>query len=796
AALATDASDRLQKVAHYLQNIQLPPAKIPVGYNFALVICGLTIKGMTLEEEGRIPDAIVSYDNVSVLVQANLNERTDELNNWAEHALYRASMLKLRQGDQLAAIRSFRTYHNLAVQWPSNFRLQRRTTIYRYFAGALSNSLMSHGANGNGASAVADDQAQFYPDSLRGELVQVHAYWEDALYAVCSFPTADKKNWHVLVMIEQIVEDWKVIGPGNNADKRVLVETIYRASQKTFESPRILRFLFFALVDFGQYDEAVLALKAYLELAEINSKVKAAGDNDEVLSHEQRIKQDIESERDIATVMVEGSRLYGKELGKPIESFDCAERAVAKIQKNLQNEDAQELLYNAYNYQGIAHALLASQAHEPEKRPALYAKAVEAYQKAIEVCPEAFEAHYYLALQFSETREVPKAIAAVKDSLNLNSAHIPSWHLLVLLLSSQKEYEPALNVCSVGLKESEWDLPSTDGFSASQLDGEDYLALRITQAALHDQIHGPESALESQEALFIIYTKIFGPEPSSLGDSLYDIQNIRRRDQSDIEQGSTIVGRPRAGSILSVRSRSGVSDLGQSIGGSNSSTLDIPKQNYASSVTSIGSSGSKWRNKPIPPAATAAAAAAAAGTSVGKSLQNIPATVQRSTGRDVLRTARANKVLVTLWLMSASVFRRLDRMEEALKAIEEAERVDASNPEVWYQLGLLYAAQGDPDTASVSFCKALALAPHHTACLTRVGRAYLEAGSLEMAESMLETTTKSEGWSSAEAWYYLGKVFEASDRLSRAKECFWYALDLEQSRPIRDFADALPRFLV
>lgn len=98
AALATDAPDRLQRVAHYLQNIQLPPTKIPVGYNFALIICGLTIKGMTLEAEGRISEAIVSYDNVSLLVQSNPNERSDELNSWTEHALYRTNMLKLRQG--------------------------------------------------------------------------------------------------------------------------------------------------------------------------------------------------------------------------------------------------------------------------------------------------------------------------------------------------------------------------------------------------------------------------------------------------------------------------------------------------------------------------------------------------------------------------------------------------------------------------------------------------------------------------------------------------------------------------
>ncbi|KAF9948226.1 hypothetical protein BGZ72_009837 [Mortierella alpina] len=798
AALATDASDRLQKVAHYLQNIQLPPTKIPMGYNFALVVCGLTVKGMTLEEEGRISDAIISYDNVSLLVQSNPNERSDELNSWAEHALYRAGMLKLRQGDQLAAIRSFRAYHNLALQWPGQFRLARRATVYRHFSSALSNTLKSQGIQSatNGNTAAADDQTQFYPASLSLEIAQIHAYWEDALYAVTSFPTAEEKNWRVLVMIEQIVEDRKMLGPGNDADKRVLVETIYRASQKTFQSPRVLRFLFFALVEMGQFDEAVLALKAYLDLAEINLKVKSS-DADEALTHEQRVRKDVESNYDITSVMVAGSQLYGKDLNLPGEALSCAERALNNIQLYLQGEDVTDLLFDAYKFRGIAYSLQASQAHEPENRPSLYSKAIESFEKAIETAPLAFEGHYHLALQLAEMKEISRATEAVKQSLNLNSAHLPSWHLLALLLSSQKDYRRALDICTVGLKESEWDLVQTDGFSASQLDGEDYLALRITQAVLHDQVHGLEAGLEPQEALFVLYTKVFAAEPSSVGESVFDIQNIRRRDQSDVEIGAIspppVVGRARAGSILSVRSKSGMSDVGQGLGANNGSTLDIPKPNYASSITSIGSSGSKKKGKMIPPAAAAAAAAANAAAS--RSLQNLPPVVQRPTGKSVQRSARANKVLVTLWLLSASTFRRLDRMEEALKAIEEAERIDASNPDVWYQLGLLYAAQDDKETASVSYSKALALEPFHPACLVRVGRTYLEAGSLEMAESVLETTTRSQGWDSAEAWFYLGKVFEASERLARAKECLWYALDLERSKPVRDFAEALPRYL-
>ncbi|KAK5799043.1 hypothetical protein F5H01DRAFT_115541 [Linnemannia elongata] len=805
AAMATNAPDRVQRVAHYLQNIQLPPVRLPSGYNFALIACGLTVKGLALEEEGRIPEAIVSYDNAALWVQSHPNEKCEELFAWTEHALYRAGLLKLRLGDHLAAIRSFRAYHTEALSWPGNFRLPRRATAYRYLSQSLSTSFKTLGyqAAANGSPTVVSEQPHLYTAALSSEMAEIHAYWEDSLYAVTAFPGANEKNWRVLVMIEQIIEDRKLLGPGNDADKKALVETIYRASQKTFQSPRILRFLFFALVEKGQYDEAELALKAYLDMAEINHKVKGTTAEDS-LTHDERVRLDVESRYDITTVMIAGSRLYSKELAKPQEALKCASGALDNIHEYLQNHElVADLLNDAYQCQGIAYGLQASTTHEPHQRPQLYTKAVESLENAIKIAPGAFDSQYLLALQYAEMREIAKAILTVKQSIGLNSSHIPSWHLLALLLSSQKDYERALGICAVGLKESEWDLAQTDGFSASQLDGEDYLALRVTQAILQDQVHGPEAGLEHEEALFSLYTRVFAPEPSSMGESLYDIQNVQRRDQSDnnvivnvspsvVVNGGTTTGRPRSGSILSSRSRNGGgSDVGSIIGASNSNTLEVPKANYASSITSsIGSSPNKHRKIPPP-----AAAAGANQASLGRSLLSLPPPVQRPTTKSVMRTARANKVLVTLWLMSASAFRRLSRMEDALKAVEEAERVDASSPDVWYQLGLLYAAQEDRETASVSFSKALALDPYHSACLARVGRSYLDAGSLEMAEGILESTTKSLGWDNAEAWFYLGKVFEATNRLTRAKECLWYALDLETSRPVRSFTEALPRYV-
>lgn len=97
-ALRTTAPDRLLRVAHYLQNIQLPSARFPTGYNLALVVSGLIIKGLATEEGGDVPGGIALYDSAIDLMLASPNECSLELANWTEHALYRSGFLKLRLG--------------------------------------------------------------------------------------------------------------------------------------------------------------------------------------------------------------------------------------------------------------------------------------------------------------------------------------------------------------------------------------------------------------------------------------------------------------------------------------------------------------------------------------------------------------------------------------------------------------------------------------------------------------------------------------------------------------------------
>lgn len=117
----------------------------------------------------------------------------------------------------------------------------------------------------------------------------------------------------------------------------------------------------------GQFDEAELALKSYLDMVEINFKVKS-DDAQDILTNEQRIRLDIESEYDITTVMVAGSRLYGKELAKPEEALSCAQRALDNIHQYLQHADVKDLLFDVYKFQGIAYGLQASEGKQTRQR--------------------------------------------------------------------------------------------------------------------------------------------------------------------------------------------------------------------------------------------------------------------------------------------------------------------------------------------------------------------------------------------------------------------------------------------
>ncbi|KAI9278254.1 hypothetical protein BDA99DRAFT_531025 [Phascolomyces articulosus] len=165
-------------------------------------------------------------------------------------------------------------------------------------------------------------------------------------------------------------------------------------------------------------------------------------------------------------------------------------------------------------------------------------------------------------------------------------------------------------------------------------------------------------------------------------------------------------------------------------------------------------------------------------------------------------------LLVKLWLMSTTTFIRAGRLEEATKAIVEAEQQllagQMNDASVWYQLGMVCiqkAKKSSPpdrttlhETGLDAFKKALAIDPDHIDALVAMARCFMDLEEWELAEGLLDRATRGYGWDHAEAWYCLGVCYRHDHNLEQAKNCFQYAVELNETTPLQSFAQ-LPRFV-
>ncbi|KAL7411328.1 hypothetical protein BDY24DRAFT_396410 [Mrakia frigida] len=163
----------------------------------------------------------------------------------------------------------------------------------------------------------------------------------------------------------------------------------------------------------------------------------------------------------------------------------------------------------------------------------------------------------------------------------------------------------------------------------------------------------------------------------------------------------------------------------------------------------------------------------------------LPALDQEPSGR----TPRETRLLSQLWLMSAATFRRWGKLESALAAIQEAEVLDATNPEVWVQLGLYHDLLSSPTLAISCFIKALVFDPLSLPAQVHLARLYLltpPKTNLALAHGTLNSLTQGNGWDCSEAWYFLAKVCELQEgREERVRECLEFGKKLEDGRCVR-----------
>lgn len=134
-------------------------------------------------------------------------------------------------------------------------------------------------------------------------------------------------------------------------------------------------------------------------------------------------------------------------------------------------------------------------------------------RKSIAIDNQSWETYYQLGFQLAEMRDIFQAMQMITKSLQYNSQHLPSWHLLVLLCTCpiKDNQGQALKTCEIAFMEASV-ITSKDSWVDYNEDILQHVLLQMTQTLLVERVHGAEAALASQEALFQIFGKIVVPE--------------------------------------------------------------------------------------------------------------------------------------------------------------------------------------------------------------------------------------------------------------------------------------------
>ncbi|KAF7408227.1 hypothetical protein HZH68_003074 [Vespula germanica] len=137
------------------------------------------------------------------------------------------------------------------------------------------------------------------------------------------------------------------------------------------------------------------------------------------------------------------------------EQFNRIMEGIEWSQKALQRETAspQGMQSRCHLYIGIGQSILSANTTIKLDKIKYTDAAMDCFQKAQQCDPNDHLAEYYLAHEYAMNRQINEAMIHVKIALNLRAEHIPSLHLLVLLLSANKQYSEALHLINSVLEE-------------------------------------------------------------------------------------------------------------------------------------------------------------------------------------------------------------------------------------------------------------------------------------------------------------------------------------------------------
>ncbi|KAJ2718846.1 hypothetical protein GGI07_005557 [Coemansia sp. Benny D115] len=793
------------------------------GYGKQLAVAAAVMRGIALEMGGQLVEAQQAYAAGVTAYEARLasqasvvvvpraaSESGEELVNWPEEALYRRAMvaLSLDLRDPLAWPLLSAYLRQMDAAAPPAFRAMRRARANHLLIGHLRDT--------------ADEKA----------LAGAHTRQMALLRAALAAPRAGESHAEVLDAVDAAAEDLIETQPA------VLVELLYQSLALSFNEPRVLQHLVFALENMGDFHEAALALATYEQVAarRLEPLRKRTG-------APEPSAEDVRLVRDVLRVSADGARLRLLRLGDASGCLALVHFAQALASDLAERSEFDEAVERSRAsvalWKGAAHAALAQRSRAPGNRADHRQAALQLLGTAVDLAPRSAEAHFHMALELAMgSRDIAAATAAAKQAVALDSSRLDAWHLLALLSSARKDDVMALRICDMAARQSPWWQVLEDitqgrapgAFPADIDNGALFFDLAVTRMAVEGRLHGHEAALAAHPRLFSLYGCVFGPVLAAAESE----QEAGNAAQASLRHGATpshASGRRSLARSLLSRSvfkharvhshgAAGPSNAAmplpppmppvppreESVPPRESSALVTPKRQRSmpqlrpSTANGGNSMGSRRRDSSAaslePPTeaffdTSNTGASAPSLASHGSYYSPVPTRLTQ-------QRRLASRALCLLWLASAACFIAHGQQQDAAQnALAEALAACPDSPEALTMRGQLALAQGSHLLALNDFHAAVSLEPMNIRAAVCLARVEYLLGRRDVALGLLKNVTRAHGWSDPEAWYWLGRLErelavenEAPDMagVQRALEYTTYALDLEASQPIRPFS--------
>jgi len=351
-------------------------------------------------------------------------------------------------------------------------------------------------------------------EQLKKELETIGGVYEEHLLRGLPFPGAAECHDVIGEWVDRVMENWRISG-GSGEDASAVIESLYKASTKSFHSPRILRHLLTALTATGNFPDALLALSTYLELIHKAKERISKG----------HVEKDFDDDKTILQTTVEGIRLVCVVTGDGEKAMAMAET----LEKWIDEWDTKdpEVLSDVYRGIGMANATWARQTIDAERRPDAQLAAIKAFKKGLSYDTLDVDGWYGLALVQVEHGDTEPAIESSKRGLTClkrlaaddeadefwdgrgpyRRRAIPLLHLLAILMTVEEDFKGAERACENAFEILGDNMAVFRDMGVGEKEG--VLEVKMTQIAIEEALGGPEAAVAMTANLLDLYGRLF-----------------------------------------------------------------------------------------------------------------------------------------------------------------------------------------------------------------------------------------------------------------------------------------------